>query len=120
DPCVERPLGAMGQFGPARAPRPAPQSRPTRSAMSSDDLRAARDHASEVAGRTRLARLFRLAATLTGAIVALMVVPPWLAVVTPRWLIRGASIAFLWTFFVAYALATPAAGVGSGRSLLPA
>ena len=55
-----------------------------------------------------LRRLVVLAVTVTGVLLALAVLPQWLIVITPRWLIRGASIAFLWTLLVGFLAAAPA------------
>jgi hypothetical protein len=59
-----------------------------------------------------LARLAILAVTLTGVLVALAVLPRWLLVVTPRWLYRGAVIAFLWTSLAVYLAAFPTILIG--------
>ena len=68
--------------------------------------------------RPHLVRLVIVAVMLTGVIVALMVGIPWLSVVIPRWLIRKASIAFLWTLLAVYPMAVPAILVGGLRSSL--
>jgi len=57
----------------------------------------------------RLVRLAILAFVLAGAIVFVRVAPIWLAVITPRWLIRGVSIGFLWALLGAYVAAVPVA-----------
>ena len=60
----------------------------------------------------RLVRLVVLAVTVTLGLAALAVGLPWLVVITPRWLIREGSIAFLWALLAGYALAVPAVVVG--------
>src|SRR5260370_30014867 len=65
-------------------------------------------------------RLVLLAAIVTSVIVALMVAIPWLRVLTPRWLIRGATIAYLWSLLAVCALAAPAVLIGGVWSLLAA
>jgi len=59
-----------------------------------------------------LARLVLLALKVTAGIVALMILPGWLVVMIPRWLIRGASIAFLGTLLAVYVATVPAVLVG--------
>src|SRR5689334_6016787 len=49
-------------------------------------------------GSMRLGRLVGLAVTVTFGLAALAVGLPWLVVITPRWLIRVASISFLWSY----------------------
>jgi len=63
-----------------------------------------------------LARLVILGFIVTGGLAASMVLPPWLRSLTPRWLIRGASVAFLWTLLAVYVLAAPAILIGVVRS----
>ncbi len=60
----------------------------------------------------RLVRLVVLAVTMTLGLAALAVGLPWLAVITPRWLIRAAAIDFLWTLLAGYVLAVPAVLIG--------
>ena len=60
----------------------------------------------------RLVRLVVRAVTLTLGLAALAAGLPWLVVIIPRWLIRLASISFLWALLAAYALAVPAVLVG--------
>src|SRR5262249_37418812 len=45
--------------------------------------------------------------TVTLGLAALAVGLPWLVVITPRWLVRAGSIAFLWALLAGYALAVP-------------
>ena len=59
-------------------------------------------------GFDALGPLVVLALLLTGGVVALLVLPGWLVVWTPRWLVRRASIAFLWTLLGVYLVAAPA------------
>src|SRR5690242_19844943 len=63
-------------------------------------------------GSMRLGRLVGLAVTVTFGLAALAVGLPWLVVITPRWLIRAASMSFLWALLAGYALAVPAVLVG--------
>ena len=57
-------------------------------------------------------RLLIPALAVTAMIVAFLAVPPWLSVFTPRWLVRGAKIAFLQTFLVVLGLAIPTSILG--------
>ena len=66
----------------------------------------------------RLVFLVVLAIGLTLAWVGWLVVVPWLIVVTPRWLVRGASIGFFQALLMLYILAMPSFAVGSVISLL--
>jgi len=66
-----------------------------------------------------LARLVLLALLVTAGIVALMILPRWLAAI-PGWLTRRASIAFLWTLLPVYVATVPAALVGCVWALLRA
>ncbi len=59
----------------------------------------------------RLARPVLVGVAVAVGFVALRVGIPWLIVLTPRWLVRGASIAFLWLLLGAFVLAVPAAVV---------
>jgi len=86
--------------------------------MRTDHSRAEADHSSTDGTSTRWARLVILALKVTAAAVALMVLPGWLLVVIPRWLIRGASIAFLGTLLAVYVVAVPAVLVGCVCSFL--
>ena len=65
----------------------------------------------------RLVFLAVLAIGLTLAWVGWLVGVPWLIVVTPRWLVRGASIGFFQALLVLYILAVPFFAVGSVISL---
>ena len=65
----------------------------------------------------RLVFLVVLAIGLTLAWVGWLVVVPWLIVVTPRWLVRGASIGFFQALLVLYILAVPSFALGSVISL---
>jgi hypothetical protein len=49
--------------------------------------------------------------------VGLVLVPPWLIVVTPRWLVRGASIGFFQALLLLFILAIPSLAIGSVISL---
>jgi hypothetical protein len=60
----------------------------------------------------RWVRLVVLAVTVTFGLAAMAVGLPWLVVITPRWLIRAASISFLWALLAGYAVAVPAVLVG--------
>jgi hypothetical protein len=51
----------------------------------------------------------RIAVAVAVAFAVLAVGIPWMIVLTPRWLIREASIGFLWGLLVAFVLAVPAA-----------
>ncbi len=55
---------------------------------------------------------------VTGGLMALMVGILWLNVLTPRWLIHDASIAFLWLLLAIYVLALPAILAGGLWSTL--
>ena len=57
-------------------------------------------------------RLLIPALAVTAMIVAFLAVPPWLSLFTPRWLVRGAKIAFLQTFLVGLGLAIPTSILG--------
>jgi hypothetical protein len=77
----------------------------------------------EAAGADRkksipLARLIFFAVKVTAAIVTVMVVAPWLPVITPRWVIQGASLAFLWSLLAAVILAAPAVVIAGVWSVL--
>ena len=72
------------------------------------DPEATRVHA----GLARWARLVALAVASSAVLLLVMAVPRWLVVLTPGWLVRGASIAVLWTVFAAYAFAIPATLIG--------
>jgi hypothetical protein len=63
-----------------------------------------------------LGRLFIVALLVTGGLVAIALATAWLPVVTPRWLIRDASVAFLWTLLGAYVFAVLAVAI-AGASL---
>ena len=69
-------------------------------------------------GIARLRRLIVPALAVTAAILALLVLPPWLRVLIPRWVIRGANIAFLETLLVVLGLALPTFGLGLIASIL--
>ncbi len=60
----------------------------------------------------RWARLVALAVASSAVVLIAMAVPRWLVVLTPRWVIRGASIGVLWTVFTTYVLAIPAVLIG--------
>lgn len=60
----------------------------------------------------RLRRLAVSIVAMAGALVVISVVPLWLAVLTPRWIIRGASIGFLWALIWIYVAAVPVALAG--------
>jgi hypothetical protein len=60
----------------------------------------------------RLRRLLLLAFSLTAVIVAPLIVPLWLQVLVPRWVVRGAAIAFLWTTLVLLVAVGMASAVG--------
>jgi tetratricopeptide (TPR) repeat protein len=64
--------------------------------------------------------LLRLAVSVTLVLVAAVVVPPWLAVFIPNWLVQNASIALLWTLLVVYAVVAPAIVVSGGCAVLAA
>lgn len=55
--------------------------------------------------RARLTQISLLALSITLLIVALLVVPLWLSVLTPRWLVRILTTALLWLSAVGYVLA---------------
>jgi hypothetical protein len=75
-------------------------------------------HASDASSLIRrLAFLAVLAMGLTLAWVGLVLVPPWLIVVTPRWLVRGASIGFFQALLGLYILAIPSFVLGLVMSL---
>jgi hypothetical protein len=67
-----------------------------------------------------LSRLIRFAVTVTVGGLAVAVGAPWLRVFTPRWLIRDASIGFLWTLLGIFVLAVPAVAIGGAWSALAA
>src|SRR4051794_13195375 len=69
-------------------------------------------------GIARLRRLIVPALAVTAAILALLVLPPWLRLLIPRWVIRGANIAFLETLLVALGLSLPTFGLGLIASIL--
>jgi hypothetical protein len=69
------------------------------------------------AERIDLARLFVLAVKWTAGIVALVVLTPWLIVLTPRWVFHSASLAFLWSLLALSVLAIPAVLVGGAWSI---
>jgi hypothetical protein len=69
---------------------------------------------------TSPARLVIFVVTVTVGCVALAAGIPWLVVITPRWMVRGAVISFLWTLLGVYALAAPAVLLGGGWSCLTA
>ncbi len=67
------------------------------------------------------ANLTRLAIGAAGVAVGLAVLfagIPWLIVVTPRWVTRGASIGFLWSLLGLLGAAVPATVLGGGWSCL--
>ncbi len=67
-----------------------------------------------------LGRLVMLAVKLTGAFVVVAVGGPWLVVMTPRWLVRGASLGFLWSMLVLVVMAVPAVITGGVWAALAA
>jgi len=69
-------------------------------------------------GSINLARLAVFALTVAGGFVALGAGIPWLVVITPRWLARGAVISFLWALLGTYSLAAPAILIGGSWSCL--
>jgi len=64
--------------------------------------------------------LVLLALKVTAGVVVLTVVPPWLAVVIPRRVIRDASIVFLETLLAVYVVAVPAVLAGGVCSFVVA
>ena len=62
-----------------------------------------------------LSRLVILAVVVTGGLMAIAVLPRWLIVLTPRWLVRRASIAFLWTLLALYPAALLVVLIGGTR-----
>jgi hypothetical protein len=60
----------------------------------------------------RLGRLVALIVVLAGLLVFIRVVPIWVAVLIPRWVVRGASVGFLWGLLVIFIAAAPAALAG--------
>jgi hypothetical protein len=65
-------------------------------------------------------RLVLVAVTVAGGLSALLVGIPWLVVITPRWLVRRASIAILWGLLGVVVAAVPAALVVGPWSALSA
>jgi lysophospholipase L1-like esterase len=88
--------------------------------MTSDDQRLEEDSRARRAKSIPLTRLVMVAVTVTGGLAALAIVPPWLVVLTPRWLVRGASITFLWTLLALVILAAPLVLIGGVWSSLTA
>ncbi len=88
--------------------------------MRISDLRSDMRSHSPQTESIHLARLFILAVTVAGGFAALAVGIPWLILLTPRWLIRGASISFLWSLLAIYVLALPAILAGGLWSSLAA
>jgi hypothetical protein len=86
--------------------------------MKFDPMRSDRNVRSPRATFLNHARLVIVAIAATGSIAAVNVLAQWLPVITPRWLIRGASVAFLWTLLCAYTLAALAVVIGGLCSLL--
>jgi hypothetical protein len=62
-------------------------------------------------------RLLVPAIAVTGIALFVLVGLPWLRVITPRWLINGAAISFLWALLVAVLLLVPVVIVGGLWSL---
>jgi hypothetical protein len=60
----------------------------------------------------RLARLVIIALIVIAGLAAYILLPLWLTLRTPRWLIRGASVAFLWTMLAVYVPAVVAVCIG--------
>lgn len=62
-------------------------------------------------------RLLGRALAVTAVILAILVLPPWLRVIIPRWLIRGVNLAFLNALFISFWLAIPTSLLGLLLSL---
>jgi hypothetical protein len=66
------------------------------------------------------ARVVALAVKVSAALATIAVVSPWLPVFTPRWLIRGASVTFLWALLVVYVATFLAVVVGGTLAVVAA
>ena len=86
--------------------------------MTSNNLRPDDEALATPKKSIHLSRLVILAVTVTGGLVAVLVLPQWVIVLTPRWLIRGATVGFLWSLLALYIVAVPAVVIGGGWSFL--
>src|SRR5689334_10687104 len=67
-----------------------------------------------------LLRAVLIAVAVVGVVLAVVVGGPWLRAITPRWLIRRATIAILWGLLAVFVAAVPAALVVGPWSALSA
>jgi hypothetical protein len=86
--------------------------------MSNNDAPLAEGKGAERKQSMPMTRLFFFSLKVTAAIVAWLVLAPWLPVITPRWLIQGGSIGFLWSMLALVILAVPAVFIAGLWSLL--